>query len=137
MSNELATTNTQLPMINIPEGFVNTVNMDSFEGAAAVANALNASVSLNEYENDILDVVDIVTVPGVRAQSGEECINTHLILSDGTTVFSQSAGIARSAKFIVGFLGDYIHDGIRLRVKEQKLRNGNTLKSLEIVSASA
>lgn len=137
MANELATTNTQLPMIAIPDGFVNTVNMDSFEGAAAVANALNASVSLNEYENDILYVVDIVTVPGVRVQSGEECINTHLILNDGTTVFSQSAGIARSAKFIVGFLGDYIHDGIRLRVKEQKLRNGNTLKSLEIVSASA
>lgn len=133
---ELATTD-KLPMTTISEGFVNTVNMDSFEGAATVANAINASVSLNDYENDILDVVDIVTVPGVRAQSGDECINTHLILADGTTVFSQSAGIARSAKFIVGFLGDYIHDGIRVRVKEQKLRNGNSLKSLEIVAASA
>lgn len=135
-STELATTN-QTANISIPDGFVNTVDMNTFEGAAAVANALNASVSLNEYEGEVLHVIDIVTVPGTRALSGEDCINTHLLLADGTTVFSQSAGIARSAKFIVGFLGDYIHDGICLRVKEQKLRNGNTLKSLEIVSASA
>ena len=137
MPNELATTNQLNNIATTSDGFVNTVNMDTFEGAAAVANALNASVSLNDYDGEILDVVDIVTVPGVRAQTGEECINTHLILDDGTTVFSQSSGIARSARFIVGFLGDFIHDGIRLRVKEQKLRNGNILKSLEIVAASA
>lgn len=140
MSDEIIKTeNNQLAMADdafvFPESFFNTVDVSTMAGAATVANALNASISLNEFGGEILDVVDIIAVPGVRSQTGEQCINTHLVLADGTTLFSQSAGIARSAKFIVGFMGKYIHDGIKIRVKEQKLRNGNTLKSLEIVTA--
>ena len=123
---------------NIPEGYICTVDLSNKEGAIVVANALNNSTSLEEYLGDdkdkILNVKDFVTVPGVRARTGEQCINTHLVLEDGTTLFTQSDGIARSVRFIVGFIGQYISDGINLRVKEQKLANKNTLKTLEIVA---
>lgn len=141
MSNEIIKSNTTevVPVsetfdFNIPEGYICTVDISTFEGAATVTNAINASTSLNDYKEDVFEIVDIITVPGVRSRTGEQCINTHLVLKDGTMLFSQSDGVARSAKFIVGFLGQYIHDGIKVRVKETALRNGNSLKTLELVA---
>ena len=132
MSNEIIKSNTTevVPVsetfdFNIPEGYICTVDISTFEGAATVTNAINASTSLNDYKEDVFEIVDIITIPGVRSRTGEQCINTHL---------SQSDGVARSAKFIVGFLGQYIHDGIKVRVKETALRNGNSLKTLELVA---
>ena len=138
MSNEIIKQDNN---ISIPEGSFNTVDMNTFEGAAKVANAINNSRSLAEYveenDNQILTVVDIVVTPGVRkARDGGAdvpCEDTRLILEDGTSLLSQSGGIARSARFIVGFLGSVLHDGILIRVSEQKLRNGNTIKNLEVV----
>lgn len=125
----------------ITDNAINTVNMESFEGAAKVTNAINNSQSLAQYveDNDYPDmtVVDIVITPGMRKSrdGGEDtpCEDTRLILEDGTSLLSQSGGIARSARFIVTFLGNAIHDGIVMRVVEQKLRNGNTIKNLEVV----
>ena len=139
MSNEIIKQDSN--SISIPEGSFNTVDMSTFEGAAKVANAINNSQSLAQYvednDNPILDVVDIVVTPGIRKSrdggADMPCEDTRLILSDGTSLLSQSGGIARSARFIVGFLGTVIHDGIKIRVCEQKLRNGNTIKNLEVV----
>lgn len=125
----------------IPEGAFNTVDMTTFDGAMKVTNAINNSQSLAEYDEDngnpIMNVVDIVLTPGVRKSrdGGEDvpCEDTRLILADGTSLLSQSGGIARSARFIAGFLGNSLHDGVLVRVVSQKLRNGNTIKNLEVV----
>lgn len=125
----------------IPEGAFNTVDMTTFDGAMKVTNAINNSQSLAEYDEDngnpIMTVVDIVLTPGVRKSrdGGEDvpCEDTRLILADGTSLLSQSGGIARSARFIAGFLGNSLHDGVLVRVVSQKLRNGNTIKNLEVV----
>ena len=130
--------------ISIPEGSFNTVDMSTFEGAAKVANAINNSKSLAEYvddnDNPIMTIVDIVVTPGMRkARDGgadTPCEDTRLILADGSSLLSQSGGIARSARFIAGFLGSALHDGILVRVVEQKLRNGNTIKNLEVIGKS-
>ena len=140
MTNELATTNAIAANI-IPEGAFNTVDMTTFEGAMKVTNAINNSQSLSEYDennnNPVLNVVDIVVTPGVRKSrdGGPDipCEDTRLILADGISLMTQSAGIARSARFIAGLCGAALHDGILIRVVSQKLRNGNTIKNLEIV----
>ena len=140
MTNELATTNSIAANI-IPEGAFNTVDMTTFEGAMKVTNAINNSQSLSEYDennnNPVLNVVDIVVTPGVRKSrdGGPDipCEDTRLILADGISLMTQSAGIARSARFIAGLCGAVLHDGILIRVVSQKLRNGNTIKNLEIV----
>ena len=141
MTNELAkTTNTN--EIVIPEGSFNTVDMSTFEGAMTLTNAINNSQSLAQYvednNNPVMTVVDIVVTPGIRKSRDEripdsECEDTRLILADGTSLLSQSGGIARSARFIAGFVGSVLHEGIKIRVVEQKLRNGNTIKTLEVV----
>lgn len=125
----------------IPEGAFNTVDMTTFDGAMKVTNAINNSQSLAEYDEDngnpVMNVVDIVLTSGVRkSRDGSEdtpCEDTRLILADGMSLLSQSSGIARSARFIVGFLGASLHDGVLVRVVSQKLRNGNTIKNLEVV----
>lgn len=125
MTNELANTDSR---------FFCTVDANTRAGAVRVANALNASISLNDYANDILEVVDIVCVPGKRAKTGDDCINTHIILKDGTTLFTQSEGIAKSARFIVDILKpEFLHEGVEMMIQETPLRSGNTLKTLKII----
>ena len=142
MTNEITKQNNT--SITIPEGSFNTVDMSTFDGAMKVANAINNSQSLAQFvednDNPIFTVVDIVVTPGMRkARDGGDdvpCEDTRLILEDGTSLLSQSGGIARSARFIAGFLGAVLHDGIKIRVSEQKLRNGNTIKNLEVIGKS-
>lgn len=125
----------------IPDGAFNTVDMSTFEGAMKLTNAINASQSLADYvdknDNPILNVVDIVVTPGTRKSrdGGDDvpCDDTRLILADGTSLMTQSGGIARSARFIAGFCGSELHNGILMQVLSQKLSNGNTIKSLVIV----
>lgn len=125
----------------IPDGSFNTVDMATFDGAMKVTNAINNSTSLAEYcdanKDAVLTVVDMVVTPGVRkSRDGgpdQPCDDTRLILADGTALMSQSGGIARSARFIAGLLGAELHSGILIKVVEQKMRNGNTIKALEVV----
>lgn len=139
MTTELATQNAAANLI--PEGAFNTVDMSTFDGAMKVTNAINNSKSLSEFDEDndnpIFTIVDIVLTNGVRKSrdGGEDtpCEDTRLILADGTSLLSQSTGIARSAKFIAGFLGEALHDGVNVRVATQKLRSGNTIKNLEVI----
>lgn len=140
MTNDLATTNNVTANI-IPEGAFNTVDMTTFEGAMKVTNAINNSGSLAEYvednNNPVLTVVDIVVTPGHRKSrdGGDDipCEDTRLILADGTSLLSQSGGIANSARFIAGFCGHALHSGILVRVESKKMRNGNTVKTLVVV----
>lgn len=143
MTNELATTNTNNTNndIVIPNGAFNTIDMSDFNGAVRLANAINASGSLAEYvqnnNNPELPVVDIIVTNGVRkGRNGMDdmpCEDTRLILADGTSLLSQSTGIANSARWIAGILGTAIHEGILLQVVTQQLNNGNTIKNLRIV----
>lgn len=118
----------------IPRGFICTVDISTFAGKMAVMNALNGSQALSEHMNETLMVKDIVTTSGVRSRTGEECVNTHLILADGTALFSQSDGVHRAvcslvALFTVNGVCDF-GDGIAIMCVERSLRNGNTLKTL-------
>ena len=139
MTNELSTNIATASII--PDGAFNTVDMTDFDGIKKVTNAINNSSSLNEYvsanPDATLNVVDMVVTAGVRkgrnGMPDTPCDDTRLILADGTSLLSQSAGIARSARFIAGLCGASLHDGLLIKVNEQKLSNGNTIKTLEVV----
>lgn len=142
MANEIMATNGNNAMavsenkadFEIPRGFICTVDVTTMEGKLDVMNALNGSTALSEHEGETLLVKNIVTTQGVRSRTGETCTNTHLILADGTTLFSQSDGVARSVKVLVAlFTVNGVCDfgeGIPVKLVSQQLNNGNTLKTL-------
>ena len=118
----------------IPRGYICTVDITTMNGKLDVMNALNGSTALADHEGETLMVKNIVTTQGVRSRTGEACTNTHLILADGTCLFSQSDGVKRSvevlvALFTVNGVCDF-GDGIPVKLQSQLLPNGNTLKTL-------
>ena len=117
--------------LNIPNGYICTVDRTTREGTIKVANALSDAASLAEIGDKHFKLVDVITTPGVRVRTGEVCTNTYLIDSEGNIYMTQSDGLKRSAQQIVGlFNGDFGEDGIEVSVIEKKLNNGNTLKTL-------
>lgn len=133
MTNEITVRNNDNDF-EIPTGFICTVDISTVSGKLAVMNALNGADSLSKHMSETLCVKDVVTTAGVRSRTGESCINTHLILADGTTLFSQSDGVRRSievlvALFTVNGVCDF-GDGINLKCIERKLDNGNTIKTM-------
>lgn len=132
-NNELATSENSANF-EIPQGFICTVDVSTIDGKLDVMNALNGSTSLAEHEGETLLLKNVVTTQGTRSRTGELCTNTHLILADGTTLFSQSDGVKRSvevlvALFTVNGVCDF-GDGIPVKLVSQQLSNGNTLKTL-------
>lgn len=134
MTTELSTT-TQATNDN----YRNTLDLATIEGKKATLNALNSAVSLNDFNDTPLTIVDIITTPGVRKSrnagvADTPCQNTYLIDYEGKAYFTQSDGIARSVNGILAFLtADEIHTGIPMCVRSTKLTNGNTIKSLELL----
>lgn len=122
----------------IPRGYICTLDITTIAGKVQLAKALNGAISVADKINVPLRVTDVVTTQGVRSRTGEECVNTYLITEDGTVYFSQSDGIARSVKILVGIFTDAnsntfinpVEAGIAFMIQEQKMANGNTLKTV-------
>lgn len=140
-----ATTDTDIAPVSMSDivdstgKFINTVNMDTFEGKVKVVNALNSAHSLKDA-TDVLSMTDIITMPGVRkgrnGMPDTQCTNTYIIDSDGIAWFSQSDGVARSAMQLASiFKGNFTGNELGylpVKVMEQDLPNGNTIKNLVI-----
>lgn len=124
--------------INVSNGFICTLDITDVEGKIKLANALNGATSLNDVTDKVLRVTDVVTTKGVRSRTGEECVNTYLICDDNSVYFTQSGGIARSIEILVGIFTDqntgkfngFVEQGVGLAIQENKMANGNTLKTL-------
>ena len=111
--------------------FICTVDTDTVEGKKVAANALNAAVSLKELGDKKFKLVNVITTPGTRSQTNEECINTYLIDAKGTAYFTQSTGILRSAKNLAAIFNGDFGDGIDVQVVSNPTNTGNTIKSLK------
>ena len=111
-----------------------TIDNNSKSGRKNLVNALSASTSLAKSKEKTFKVIDIVITHGTRAQTGADCYNTYLILEDGSAVMSQSDGISRAARNFADFMIDDMHNGgVEMRVVEQPLDNGRTIKTLQLV----
>ena len=135
MSNELTTTNATAiaesdTELNIPNGYICTVDRSTREGTIKVANALSDAESLADIGDAHFTLTDIITTPGVRTRTGEVCTNVYLVSDDGRIFMSQSDGIKRSAQQIVGLFNGDFGEGIEVGVIAKQLKSGNTLKTL-------
>lgn len=110
-----------------------TIDNSTFEGKRAIVNARNSALSLNGIGDTPITVIGAYTVPGVRSQNGQKCVNVYLFTKDGKTYFSQSRGIYRSVLDIYDMFPDFnAPDGMLVTVKETPLGGGKSTKSLEI-----
>lgn len=136
MSNELTTTTNATAItepdteLNIPNGYICTVDRSTREGTIKVANALSDAESLADLGDAHFTLTDIITTPGVRTRTGEVCTNVYLVSDDGRIFMSQSDGIKRSAQQIVGLFNGDFGEGIEVGVIAKQLKSGNTLKTL-------
>ena len=125
-----------------PNQLHSTITLDTNHDKNRALRALNSAESLASVivpDHDAFDVVDIFQVPGVRRSriegvDDQPCINTYFLLADGRTLMSQSDGIRRSVDMLLALYPDCGRSSERgcltLAVHEQKLPNGNTLKSV-------
>lgn len=113
-------------------GIFSTFELESNEGKVAVANALNGADSLKNHIGEILPLKGVITTSGVRSTTGEVCTNNYLVLEDGTALFSQSEGVTRTLKVILGLWGKNLAAGEIINVKclTQTLSNGHTLNTI-------
>lgn len=138
--NELATVESNATLPVTPVIFKTWQDDNSVDSAVKMANAMNNPSTLSEV-TDTIAVTDIVCTKGTRkgrnGMSDTPCINTTLLCADGSALFSQSDGVARSASVIATIFPDCGRsrglDYIPIRVVEKKMANGNTIKTLEIV----
>lgn len=126
----ITTTNADAISLNIPDGYICTIDRTSRDGLIKLANALSDAESLSDFGDEHFTLTDVITTPGVRTRTGEVCTNTYLVLDNGTILMSQSDGIKRSAMQIVGIFGGEFGDGIEVSVVSKALKNGNTMKTL-------
>ena len=111
--------------------YICTVDTGTVEGKKVAANALNAAVSLKELGDKKFKLVNVITTPGTRSQTNEDCINTYLIDANGKAYFTQSTGIFRSAKNLAAIFNKDFGDGIDVQVVTNPTNTGNTIKSLK------
>ena len=127
MDNELMNTS------NYGSQFFCTLSADNKHEKLIILKALNAATSLNDVDGTFT-IIGIMTTPGKRPQTNTDCINTYLILEDGSAYFSQSDGIAKSALYINKiFTKEEIAEGLEVFVKPISLSGGRTLKTLDFV----
>lgn len=121
---------------------LSTITLDSDHDKNRALRALNSAESLANVivpDHDVMEVIDIFQVPGVRRSriegvSDTPCKNTYFLLADGRALMTQSDGIARSCDMLLALYpdcGKSTEAGcLKLAIHEQKLPNGNTVKSV-------
>jgi hypothetical protein len=125
-----------------PSRMLSTITLDSDHEKNRALRALNSAESLANVivpDRDVMEVIDIFQVPGVRRSRIEgvpdtPCRNTYFLLGDGRALMTQSDGIARSCDMLLALYPDCgrsTEEGcLKLAIHEQKLPNGNTVKSV-------
>lgn len=134
---------TDLQLFNQPQTALHsTITLDTDYDKNRALRALNSAESLAAVivpDQTVFDCIDIFQVPGVRRSriegvDDQPCTNTYFILADGRALMTQSDGIKRSVDMLLSLYPDCGRSTekgcLSLCVHEQKLPNGNTLKSI-------
>ena len=141
MSNELMNVEAQTTAVVNNTVIFQTFAISTPSDMAKIANAINSPDSMADIPAGVtMNVCDIICSHGMRkgrnGMPDTPCINTVLLLEDGTSLFTQSDGIARSIGTIVSLFPDCGRSqGLKflpMIVEEKQLRNGNTLKTITL-----
>ena len=121
------------------QGFINTCDLNTLNGKKRCVNAINNAVSLNDHVGEVLRIVDVITMPGVRkgrnGQDDKPCQNTYLIDADGIAYFSQSDGVKRTINTTMSIYKkcDAGKGYLPLACRSDVLPNGNSIKMIVVV----
>lgn len=118
------------------EDMTTTLDMSDPASAVKFVNAFGAAESLSASGVEQFACVGIMQTPGVRkargaGQADAPCVNTYFFCDDNRTFFTQSDGIARSAKFMM-MVPDFFASPRTLKVITHKTSNDNTVKSVMV-----
>ena len=115
------------------------IDMSTYAGALAVTSALNVAASLDKTVSDgeAFEFVGCIFKDGVNDNTGEPCKESYFIKRDGSALFTKSGGIYQSAQNILGLLGQWLTDGLWVKIISQPTGRGNTIKLLEPIAPPA
>ena len=115
------------------------VDMSTYAGALAVTSALNVAASLDKTiaDGQAFEFVGCIFKDGVNDNTGEPCKESYFIQRDGSALFTKSGGIYQSAQNILGLLGQWLADGLWVKIVSQPTGRGNTIKLLEPIAPPA
>lgn len=115
------------------------VDMSTYAGALAVTSALNVAASLDKTiaDGQAFEFVGCIFKDGVNDNTGEPCKESYFIQRDGSALFTKSGGIYQSAQNILGLLGQWLVDGLWVKIVSQPTGRGNTIKLLEPIAPPA
>ena len=144
MANEIVAQNNNnngLSGLSVGAVLINTISGDDLESRVLASNAQSDADSLKTIGIDTTFLVrNFILQVGVRSRTGELCVETYLICDDGNVYYTQSSGIAKSAKNFIDCFTDENGNfnapcdrGYGFVVREKTLGNGNTLKTLAAV----
>lgn len=127
--------NTPVKRFN-PDKYI-TFPLETFADRMKLFNARNVATSLSKVTTDtIINVVDVMAEPGVRARSNKECQNTYIFTDEGLVYFTQSDGIGDTINKLVEALGGTFSNApdskVAIRVVELPLSGDRTLKQIMI-----
>lgn len=114
-----------------------TFPLETFADRMKLFNARNVAVSLTKVSADtVINVVDVMAEPGVRARSNKECQNTYIFTDDGTVYFTQSDGIGDTVNKLVEALEGSFRNApeskVAIRIVELPLSGDRTLKQIMV-----
>ena len=112
-----------------------TISAETYTDKLKITSMLNAAESLNGHEGEEFDLREVFFKPGVRrGRNGNPdapCTDTYLLTGDGVVYFTKSEGVSRSVRNILMMIPDLnAPDGVRVKVDNFVLPNGNTYKQL-------
>lgn len=133
---ELATVNNGMSVYQASQ--YSTVEVHDAQTRKMVANAANNATSLSEIEGAVFEAIGVMAKPGVRRSRDKNvpdapCTDCIILCADGKAYFTKSEGIRKALDNLVGM--GIFDDGepVKMRVVTSQLKNGNTLKTLELV----
>lgn len=115
-----------------------SIEATDLETKKTVVNAMNAAESLSAHEGETLDIIGVMTKPGVRRARDKQsqdapCTDTILVGADGKAYFSQSEGVRNACdNFMAAGLFDS-GEVVQMQLVSTTLPNGNTRKTLVLI----
>lgn len=115
------------------------IDLSTYAGALQITSALNVAASLDKTiaDGQAFEFVGCIFKDGVNDRTGEACKETYFIQRDGAALFTKSDGIYQTAQNILGLLGQWLADGLWVKIVSQPTGNGNTIKLLEPIAPPA
>lgn len=115
-----------------------TIDMNIPQNRIKLFNAHNSATSLKDIGETPFNIVGVMAEEGERSNSKNPCQNTYIFTDDGTVLFSQSNGIAKTINELVALIDGKFAENttngyVTARVKSSDIGGNRTYKNIELL----